>query len=220
VDLDALLQVLGRRRLVGVALVLQQRIVENAEGGEPALPERRDALLRRDDEDVVEDDKDAAAVAQRNPCRRFGELAGVEVVEQPVLLVGLQRVLAALVRQQKSPRRVLADARRLRRAHREGARHEEVRHSVAVGRSDDVVVGRYDDVVAIMSTNIDTCLKCASQLKAGTVWVNTYNSFDTAQPFGGFKQSGIGRELGEYALAMYCETKTVMIKLSETPTKP
>ena len=40
----------------------------------------------------------------------------------------------------------------------------------------------------------------ASKLRAGTVWVNCYNAFDAASPFGGYKQSGIGREMGSYAL--------------------
>ena len=42
------------------------------------------------------------------------------------------------------------------------------------------------------------------------VWVNCYDVFDAATPFGGFKQSGIGRELGEYGLANYLEVKTVV----------
>ena len=77
----------------------------------------------------------------------------------------------------------------------------------------------YGLAAGIFSQNINTALKFASEIKAGTVWVNTYNSFDTAQPFGGFKQSGIGRELGEYALHNYTETKTIMIKLPDTPVK-
>src|SRR5205823_4300782 len=51
--------------------------------------------------------------------------------------------------------------------------------------------------------------RIAAGLKAGTVWINCYDVFDTAAPFGGFKQSGIGRELGEYALRNYTEVKTV-----------
>lgn len=53
----------------------------------------------------------------------------------------------------------------------------------------------------------------ASQLKAGTVWVNCYNVFDAASPFGGYKQSGIGREMGSYALENYTEVKSVWINL-------
>ncbi len=49
---------------------------------------------------------------------------------------------------------------------------------------------------------------------AGTVWINCYDVFDAAAPFGGFKMSGIGRELGEYALQMYTEVKTVYVNLA------
>ena len=51
--------------------------------------------------------------------------------------------------------------------------------------------------------------RLANGLRAGTVWVNCYDVFDAAAPFGGFKMSGIGRELGEYALQLYTEVKTV-----------
>jgi len=53
----------------------------------------------------------------------------------------------------------------------------------------------------------------ADRVRAGTVWVNCYDVFDAGAPFGGYKQSGIGRELGEYGLANYTEVKTVTIKL-------
>ena len=53
----------------------------------------------------------------------------------------------------------------------------------------------------------------SNNVRAGTVWVNCYHAFDTAAPFGGFKQSGIGRELGEPCLENYTETKTVTIRL-------
>lgn len=48
-------------------------------------------------------------------------------------------------------------------------------------------------------------------LRAGTVWVNCYNQFDAASPFGGFKQSGFGRELGKHALDLYTQVKSVWI---------
>ena len=54
----------------------------------------------------------------------------------------------------------------------------------------------------------------SNQLKAGTVWVNCYNVFDAASPFGGYKQSGIGREMGSYALDNYTEVKSVWINLN------
>jgi acyl-CoA reductase-like NAD-dependent aldehyde dehydrogenase len=50
-------------------------------------------------------------------------------------------------------------------------------------------------------------------LKAGSVWVNTYNAVSPMAPFGGFKQSGVGRELGRYGLDAYTEIKTIAIKL-------
>jgi aldehyde dehydrogenase (NAD+) len=77
----------------------------------------------------------------------------------------------------------------------------------------------YGLAAGIFTKDLNVALKYANLVKAGTVWINTYNSFDTAQPFGGFKQSGIGRELGEYALSLYTEVKTVMIKLNEPPVK-
>jgi aldehyde dehydrogenase (NAD+) len=53
----------------------------------------------------------------------------------------------------------------------------------------------------------------ANKLRAGTVWVNCYNAFDAASPFGGYKQSGIGREMGSYALENYTEVKSVWIAM-------
>ena len=62
--------------------------------------------------------------------------------------------------------------------------------------------------------NIDTALGYARATKAGTVWVNTYNVYDTAAPFGGYKQSGIGREKGREALHHYSQLKTVIVTLT------
>ncbi|HEU5020682.1 MAG TPA: aldehyde dehydrogenase family protein [Bryobacteraceae bacterium] len=53
----------------------------------------------------------------------------------------------------------------------------------------------------------------ANGVRAGTVWMNCYNLLNPAAPFGGFKQSGIGRELGEYGLQQYTEVKTVTMRL-------
>ncbi len=57
--------------------------------------------------------------------------------------------------------------------------------------------------------DVKKAIRLSNALKAGTVWVNCYDVFDTAAPFGGFKMSGIGRELGQYALQLYTEVKTV-----------
>ncbi|MBS4222045.1 aldehyde dehydrogenase family protein [Lederbergia citrea] len=53
----------------------------------------------------------------------------------------------------------------------------------------------------------------ANRLRAGTVWVNCYNVFDAASPFGGYKQSGLGREMGSYALDNYTEVKSIWISM-------
>ena len=52
------------------------------------------------------------------------------------------------------------------------------------------------------------------QVRAGTVWINCYDVFDAGAPFGGFKMSGMGRELGEKGLDAYTETKTVTVSLT------
>jgi aldehyde dehydrogenase (NAD+) len=71
----------------------------------------------------------------------------------------------------------------------------------------------YGLAAAVWTQDITKAHAIADGVRAGTVWVNCYDVFDAAAPFGGFKQSGIGRELGEYGLANYTEVKTVTIKL-------
>ncbi|MBE9143491.1 aldehyde dehydrogenase family protein [Planktothrix mougeotii] len=71
----------------------------------------------------------------------------------------------------------------------------------------------YGLAAAVWTQDITKAHTIANSLRAGTVWVNCYDVFDAAAPFGGFKQSGIGRELGEYGLQQYTEIKTVTIKL-------
>jgi acyl-CoA reductase-like NAD-dependent aldehyde dehydrogenase len=53
----------------------------------------------------------------------------------------------------------------------------------------------------------------AARIGAGTVWINTYHPLDVASPFGGYKQSGYGRELGRYALDLYTQIKSVWVDL-------
>jgi aldehyde dehydrogenase (NAD+) len=60
---------------------------------------------------------------------------------------------------------------------------------------------------------VTRALQFVEQLQAGSVWVNQYNAINFQAPFGGFKQSGVGRELGRYGLEEYHEVKTVVIKL-------
>ncbi|WP_439873750.1 aldehyde dehydrogenase DhaS [Bacillus mycoides] len=66
----------------------------------------------------------------------------------------------------------------------------------------------------VWTENVKTAHYVASKVRAGTVWVNCYNVFDAASPFGGFKQSGLGREMGSYALNNYTEVKSVWINLN------
>jgi aldehyde dehydrogenase (NAD+) len=60
---------------------------------------------------------------------------------------------------------------------------------------------------------VTRALQFVEQLQAGSLWVNQYNAINFQAPFGGFKQSGVGRELGRYGLEEYHEVKTVVIKL-------
>jgi aldehyde dehydrogenase (NAD+) len=82
---------------------------------------------------------------------------------------------------------------------------------------DDVIARANKNVyglaAAVWTKDIEQARKISNNVRAGTVWVNCYDVFDAAAPFGGFKQSGIGRELGEYALQHYTEVKTVTIKI-------
>ena len=66
---------------------------------------------------------------------------------------------------------------------------------------------------AIWTKDISKAHSLAAKIKAGTVWVNCYDVFDAAAPFGGFKMSGMGRELGERGLDAYTENKTVTVAL-------
>ncbi|HJS98439.1 MAG TPA: aldehyde dehydrogenase family protein [Terriglobales bacterium] len=71
----------------------------------------------------------------------------------------------------------------------------------------------YGLAAAIWTNDIKKAHNMARRLKAGTVWINAYNLYDAALPFGGFKQSGFGRELGREALDHYTEVKSVWVNL-------
>ena len=71
----------------------------------------------------------------------------------------------------------------------------------------------YGLAAAVWTKDIGKAHAIANNVRAGTVWVNCYDVFDPGAPWGGFKQSGIGREMGEYGLSQYSEVKSVIVKL-------
>ncbi len=71
----------------------------------------------------------------------------------------------------------------------------------------------YGLAAAVWTRDVRKAHAVARRLKAGTVWVNTYNNYDAASPFGGYKMSGFGRELGMHALDLYTQVKSVWVNL-------
>ncbi len=71
----------------------------------------------------------------------------------------------------------------------------------------------YGLAAGIWTKDIQKAHRAAKAIRAGTVWINSYNSYDSGAPFGGFKASGFGRDLGREALDGYLETKTVWVGL-------
>ncbi|XP_026884928.2 aldehyde dehydrogenase, mitochondrial [Electrophorus electricus] len=74
---------------------------------------------------------------------------------------------------------------------------------------------KYGLAAAVFTTDINKAQYISNSLRAGTVWINCYNVFGVQAPFGGYKASGTGRELGEYGLENYTEVKTVTIKIPQ-----
>jgi phenylacetaldehyde dehydrogenase len=79
-----------------------------------------------------------------------------------------------------------------------------------IGRANDTYYGL---AAGVWTNDIAKAHRVAATLKAGTVWINCYNVFDAALPFGGYKQSGWGREMGHEVLELYTQTKAVVIGL-------
>ncbi|KAJ5256770.1 hypothetical protein N7478_012874 [Penicillium angulare] len=73
----------------------------------------------------------------------------------------------------------------------------------------------YGLAAGVHTKNVNTAIRVSNALKAGTVWINNYNMINYQAPFGGFKSSGVGRELGSYALENYTQIKTVHYRLGD-----
>jgi acyl-CoA reductase-like NAD-dependent aldehyde dehydrogenase len=85
---------------------------------------------------------------------------------------------------------------------------EEEDEAVALANGTD-----YGLAGAVWTSDVKRAHRVAAALESGTIWINTYHPLDAASPFGGFKQSGYGRELGEYALDLYTRVKSVWVDL-------
>jgi phenylacetaldehyde dehydrogenase len=82
---------------------------------------------------------------------------------------------------------------------------------------DEVIQAANDNIyglaAAVWTRDISKAHRIARELRAGSVWINCFNIFDAALPFGGYKQSGWGREMGHDALELYTEVKAVCARL-------
>jgi aldehyde dehydrogenase (NAD+) len=87
----------------------------------------------------------------------------------------------------------------------------------AIRIGNDVVYGL---AAGVWTRDINRAIIMARRLRAGTVWINTYRAVSVTAPFGGYKQSGIGRENGAEAIEQYLQTKSVMINTAEGSGNP
>jgi acyl-CoA reductase-like NAD-dependent aldehyde dehydrogenase len=94
--------------------------------------------------------------------------------------------------------------------------------SVITFKDDEELIQKANDTIyglsaGIWTQNITRAHRFAKAIKAGVVWINTYNMMNAASPFGGYKQSGYGREMGKHALDLYTQVKSVWVDLSGKP---
>jgi len=75
----------------------------------------------------------------------------------------------------------------------------------------------YGLAAGVFTESLDTAMRVSRHIQAGTVWINCYNIFDNATPFGGYKDSGVGREKGQEALKNYSATKCVTMPIKGDP---
>jgi acyl-CoA reductase-like NAD-dependent aldehyde dehydrogenase len=94
--------------------------------------------------------------------------------------------------------------------------------SVISFKDEDDLLKQANDTIyglsaGIWTQDITRAHRFAQEIKAGVIWINTYNMFNAASPFGGYKQSGYGREMGRHALDLYTQVKSVWVDLSGRP---
>jgi betaine-aldehyde dehydrogenase len=94
--------------------------------------------------------------------------------------------------------------------------------SVITFNSEDDLIRQANETIyglsaGIWTKDITRAHRFAKEIKAGVVWINTFNMFNAASPFGGYKQSGYGREMGRHALDLYTQIKSVWVDLSGKP---
>ncbi len=85
------------------------------------------------------------------------------------------------------------------------------REEEAIAQANDTIYGL---AAGVWSANIERAMSVANRLRAGTVWINDYHMIHAEAPFGGYKQSGLGRELGVWGLKEYLETKHIHVDLT------